>query len=47
MSHHLKVMREAGVLGSEKVGEEVGFWVERDALATVLDGVSHHLRDHA
>ncbi|MEO8938652.1 MAG: ArsR family transcriptional regulator [Burkholderiaceae bacterium] len=24
-SHHLKVMREAGVLGSEKVGKEVWF----------------------
>ena len=26
VSHHLKVLREAGVLGSEKIGKEVYFW---------------------
>ncbi len=30
VSHHLKIMREAGVLGSEKIGKEVYFWVERE-----------------
>ena len=47
VSHHLKVMREAGVLGSEKVGKEVWFWVERDAVLDVLADVADYLRQHA
>ena len=45
VSHHLKIMREAGVLGSEKLGKEVWFWVERDALLDALANVSDYLRD--
>ena len=41
VSHHLKLMREAGVLGSEKVGKEVYYWVDKrfieEALTAVLD----------
>ncbi len=47
VSHHLKIMREAGVLGSEKIGKEVWFWVERDHLIDVLAGVGDYLREHA
>ncbi len=43
VSHHLKILREAGVLASEKRGKEVYFWIDRlhleQALATVLDYV--------
>lgn len=46
VSHHLKIMREAGVLGSEKVGKEVYFWVERDALLDALADVASYVRDH-
>ncbi len=45
VSHHLKVMREAGVLGSEKIGKEVWFWVEAEALLDALASVSDYLRD--
>src|SRR5258706_4655239 len=31
-SHHLKLMREAGVLGSEKIGKEVFYWINRGVL---------------
>ena len=47
VSHHLKIMREAGVLGTEKVGKEVYFWVERDALLEALVDVGDYLREHA
>lgn len=43
VSHHLKILREAGVLASEKRGKEVYFWIDKpqleQALATVLDYV--------
>jgi DNA-binding transcriptional ArsR family regulator len=47
VSHHLKIMREAGVLGSEKIGKEVWFWIERDALLGALAGVSDYLQSNA
>ena len=47
VSHHLKIMREAGVLGSEKVGKEVWFWIERDALLGALANVTAYLEEHA
>ncbi len=47
VSHHLKIMREAGVLGSEKIGKEVWFWVERDALLEALANVAEYIREHA
>lgn len=46
VSHHLKIMREAGVLGSEKIGKEVWFWIERDALVEALGAVSAYLEEH-
>ena len=46
VSHHLKIMREAGVLGTEKIGKEVYFWVERDALLEALANVGDYLREH-
>jgi DNA-binding transcriptional ArsR family regulator len=43
VAHHLKVLRDAGVLDSEKIGREVWYWTEpdavRDALTAVLDYV--------
>ncbi len=41
VSHHLKILREAGVLDHEKIGKEVYFWLNKrrvkDALAAVQD----------
>ena len=45
VSHHLKIMREAGVLGSEKIGKEVWFWVEREALLQALNGVADYIAE--
>jgi ArsR family transcriptional regulator len=44
VAHHLRVLREAGVLRSEKVGKEVFFWTDvaavQQALRTVQDYLS-------
>lgn len=39
VSHHLKVLREAGVLNSEKIGKEVWFWIDRNWLLAVFGNV--------
>lgn len=43
VSHHLKILREAGVLGSEKQGKEVYFWVNKPLLNEVFSNVSDYL----
>lgn len=45
VAHHLKVLREAGVLNSEKVGKEVRFWPEPGAVRAALDAVRDYLDD--
>ncbi len=46
VAHHLRVLREAGVLKSEKVGKETHYWPDalalRDALAAVQDYLAEH-----
>ncbi len=41
VSHHLKLLREAGVLQSSKEGKEVYYWIDKrfleDSLASVLE----------
>jgi DNA-binding transcriptional ArsR family regulator len=43
VSHHLRVLREAGVLDSEKLGKEVYFWPNADAVRAALDTVRDYL----
>lgn len=43
VSHHLKILREAGVLQSEKVGKEVYFWIEPPRLQEALLRVLQYL----
>ena len=43
VAHHLRVMREAGVLRCEKVGKEVWYWPEPDAVRIALDAVCEYL----
>ena len=47
VSHHLKLLREAGVLQSEKVGKEVYFWVDKAFLQESLTAVLAYIREHA
>jgi len=44
VSHHLKILRETGVLKSEKIGKEVWFWINRSWLETTLGNVLEYLR---
>jgi len=43
VSHHLKVLREAGVLNSIKQGKEVYFWVNKSFLTEVFGNVTDYL----
>jgi len=47
VSHHLKILREAEVLASEKIGKEVWFWINRDYLEEVFGNVLDYVRDSA
>ena len=46
VSHHLKILHESGVLASEKIGKEVWFWINRDALETTLGNVLDYLKEN-
>lgn len=45
VSHHLKVLRQAGALQSEKIGKEVFFWVARENIAGTLQRVLDYIND--
>ena len=45
VSHHLKILREAGVLQSEKIGKEVWFWINKAYLDGVLADVLTYVRE--
>lgn len=47
VSHHLKILREAGVLGSVKEGKEVFFWVEKGFLHDSLSAVLTYIDEEA
>ncbi len=47
VSHHLKLLREAGVLASEKRGKEVYYWVDRAFLEDALQAVLDYVRERA
>jgi DNA-binding transcriptional ArsR family regulator len=44
VSHHLRLMREAGVLNSEKVGKEVYYWVNAEFLEQSLEAVLRFIK---
>src|SRR6478735_7938650 len=46
VSHHLKILREARVLQSEKVGKEVYFWIDKNFLIDTMSTVADYIRDH-
>jgi ArsR family transcriptional regulator, arsenate/arsenite/antimonite-responsive transcriptional repressor len=43
VAHHLRVLREAGVLKSEKIGKEVFFWTDVAAVEAALTAVQDYL----
>ncbi len=44
VSHHLRILREASVLLSEKQGKEIYFWINRPFLDDVLGAVLDYIR---
>ena len=44
VSHHLKLLREAGVLRSEKSGKEVYYWIDKSFLEQALDSVLGYIK---
>jgi DNA-binding transcriptional ArsR family regulator len=47
VSHHLKILREAGVLASEKTGKEVFYWIDKPYLGEALQRVLDYVRTDA
>lgn len=47
VSHHLKILREAEVLASEKIGKEVWFWINRSFLEEVFGNVLGYVQEYA
>jgi ArsR family transcriptional regulator len=47
VSHHLKILREAGVLLSEKRGKEIYFWINKAFLVEAMDTVADYIRKNA
>ena len=46
VSHHLRVLREAQVLDSKKVGKEVYFWVDKRFLEESMEAVLDYIKEH-
>ena len=45
VSHHLQILRFAGVLDCEKVGKEVHYWVNKPFLEESLGAVLRYIRE--
>ncbi|HEY7987192.1 MAG TPA: metalloregulator ArsR/SmtB family transcription factor [Methylophilaceae bacterium] len=45
VSHHLKVLRQAGALQSEKIGKEVYFWIAKDNIVGLLQRVLDYVQE--
>jgi DNA-binding transcriptional ArsR family regulator len=46
VSHHLKILHEADVLRSEKIGKEVWFWINRPWLEETFGNVLGYVREN-
>ena len=44
VTHHLKVLQAAQVLDSAKIGKEVYFWINRDAVVEAIQGVLAYIK---
>ena len=44
VSHHLKILHEAGVLSREKIGKEVYFWLNKKQVRESLLAVMEYLK---
>jgi predicted transcriptional regulator len=44
VTHHLKILHTSGALGSEKIGKEVFFWVNKAHIITELENVLTYIK---
>ena len=44
VSHHLKILRQAGALQSEKIVKEVYFWIDKKHIAETLQRVLNYVQ---
>ena len=47
VSHHLQLLRDAGVLRSEKIGKEVWYWIDKQFLDESLTAVLHFIKERS
>jgi ArsR family transcriptional regulator len=47
VSHHLKILHDAGVLQRQKEGKEVYFWINKDYLIGAMETVVDYIRNNA
>lgn len=47
VSHHLRLLKEAGVLQSVKEGKEVYFWIDKDFLVDAFETVKSFIQENA
>lgn len=47
VSHHLHILRDAGVLETEKIGKEVWYWVNKQFLEESLGAVIGYIKERA
>jgi len=43
VAHHLRVLRDAGILRCEKIGKEVWYWPVPETVRAALDAVNDYL----
>lgn len=46
VSHHLKLLRNAGALQSEKIGKEVYFWIDKKNILQLLQRVTSFVKNN-
>ena len=44
VSHHLKVLKDANVLSSEKIGKEIYFWINKTFIQQTLANVLGYIK---
>jgi DNA-binding transcriptional ArsR family regulator len=47
VSHHLKILRDAGVLQSQKEGKEIYFWINKAFLVDAMETVAGYIRSNS
>jgi ArsR family transcriptional regulator len=47
VSHHLKILRDAGVLQSQKEGKEIYFWINKAFLVDAMETVADYIRSNS